>query len=66
VALETKITLNSTFFQITARAIAAYILAPHWGLTGVAYACLFGWIVMLAYEVPCFWKAWRKKAKPTV
>ncbi len=58
-----KITLNSTFFQITARAIAAYILAPHWGLTGVAYACLFGWIVMLAYEVPCFWKTWRKKVK---
>ena len=54
-----KITLNSTFFQIFARAIAAYIFAPHWGMSGIAYACLIGWIVMLAYEVPTFLKVWR-------
>jgi putative MATE family efflux protein len=56
-----KVTLNSTFFQITARAIAAYILAPHFGLSGVAFACLAGWIVMLSYEVPVFRKAWKNK-----
>ncbi len=54
-----KVTLNSTFFQIFARAIAAYIFAPHWGMSGIAYACLIGWIVMLAYEVPTFLKVWR-------
>lgn len=57
---DLKITLNSTFIQIVGRVIAAYFLAPRFGLSGVAFACLIGWIVMLGYEVPFFLKAWKK------
>ncbi len=56
-----KITLNSTFIQIVGRVIAAYLLAPHFGLFGVAFACLVGWIVMLGYEVPVFLRVWKKE-----
>lgn len=55
-----KYTLNSTFIQITGRVVAAYMLAPVFKLRGVAIACLIGWIIMLAYEVPLFSKAWKK------
>lgn len=55
-----KITLNSTFVQIVGRVIAAYLLAPHFGLKGIALACLFGWICMLTYELPRFRKTWKE------
>jgi len=58
-----KVTLNSTFFQIVGRVIAAYLLAPHLGLSGVAFACLAGWIVMLVYEAPLFLNMWRGSQK---
>lgn len=58
-----KVTLNSTFFQIVGRVIAAYLFAPHFGLSGVAFACLVGWIVMLAYEAPLFLNVWRGSQK---
>ncbi|WP_238886605.1 MATE family efflux transporter [Clostridium sp. YIM B02551] len=47
-----KVTLISTFLQISTRVIFSYILAPRMEIVGIAVACLFGWIVMLAYEVP--------------
>jgi Na+-driven multidrug efflux pump len=56
-----RVTLNSTFFQIAARVIAAYFLAPRFGLSGIAFACLVGWIVMLGYEIPVFMKHWKKR-----
>jgi putative MATE family efflux protein len=56
-----KITLNSTFTQIVGRVIAAYLMAPYFGLKGIALACLVGWICMLAYELPRFIKMWKKK-----
>jgi Na+-driven multidrug efflux pump len=49
---DLKITLMSTFVQIVARVIFAYLLAPKFGIVGIALSCLAGWIVMLAYEVP--------------
>ncbi len=49
---DLKITLRSTFIQIVGRVIFAYILAPKFGIVGIALSCLAGWIVMLAYEVP--------------
>ncbi|WP_205461761.1 MATE family efflux transporter [Mangrovibacterium lignilyticum] len=55
-----KITLNATLSQMTGRVIAAYIVAQYWGLRGIALACLFGWICMLAYEMPVFIKSWRR------
>lgn len=34
----------------------AVVLAPRVGLPGIAFACAFGWCVMLAFEVPYyFW-----------
>jgi len=55
-----KITLNSTFTQIVARVIAAYMMAPYFGLKGIALACLVGWILMMAYELTMFIKTWKK------
>ena len=54
-----KITLNSTFTQIVGRVIAAYLLAPYFGLKGIALACLIGWIFMLAYELFIFVRTWK-------
>lgn len=55
-----KITLNSTFVQIVGRVIAAYAMASYFGLKGMAWACLVGWICMLSYELPLFRKAWKE------
>jgi len=55
-----KITLNATFTQIVARVIAAYLMAPYFGLRGIALACLVGWICMLAYELWVFAKTWKE------
>ncbi|WP_010241412.1 MATE family efflux transporter [Clostridium arbusti] len=49
---DLKITLKSTFIQIVGRVVFAYLLAPKFGIVGIALSCLAGWIVMLAYEVP--------------
>lgn len=49
-----KITLLSTLIQISLRVIFVYVLVPHIGMEGVAYASLIGWIFMLAYEVPYY------------
>ncbi len=49
-----KITLISTIIQISFRVIFVYVLVPHIGMKGVAYASLIGWIIMLAYEVPYY------------
>ncbi|MFL0249064.1 MATE family efflux transporter [Clostridium neuense] len=49
---DLKITLRSTFIQMLGRVIFSYILAPKMGIYGIAFSCLGGWIIMLAYEVP--------------
>lgn len=54
-----KITLNSTFTQIVARVISAYLMASYFQLRGIALACLVGWIFMLAYELWVFVKTWK-------
>lgn len=55
-----RITLNSTFAQMLGRVISAYFLAPYFGIKGIALACLVGWICMLSYEYPLFYKSWKK------
>jgi len=55
-----KITLISTIIQILFRVIFVYVLVPHIGMVGVAYASLIGWILMLAYEVPYYFIYKRK------
>ncbi len=55
-----RITLNSTFAQMLGRVIAAYFLAPYFGIKGIALACLVGWIFMLSYESPLFFRTWKQ------
>lgn len=55
-----KITLVSTIIQISFRVIFVYALVPHIGMEGVAYASLMGWIFMLAYEIPYYFRDKRK------
>ena len=61
-------TLIGTCLQAGLRAAAAAVLAPRVGLPGIAFACAFGWCVMLAFEVPYyFWtcREWLPKASPS-
>ncbi|MNC79479.1 Polysaccharide biosynthesis protein [compost metagenome] len=51
-----KITLVSTLIQITTRVIFVLILVPHAGLNGTVYANAIGWTLMLAYEVPYYFR----------
>ncbi len=51
---DLKITLISTFVQILGRVIFAYMLAPYYGIAGIAFSCFAGWIIMLSYEVPSY------------
>lgn len=60
---DLKITLCSTFLQITGRVIFSYILAPKLGIAGIAFSCLLGWIIMLSYEIPVFYRYNKKKNK---
>lgn len=55
-----KITLVSTIIQISFRVIFVYALVPRIGMEGVAYASLIGWLFMLAYEVPYYFRFKRK------
>ncbi|MBK1809839.1 MATE family efflux transporter [Clostridium sp. YIM B02505] len=57
---DLKITLMSTFVQMIGRVIFSYILAPRFGVAGIAVSCGLGWIVMLSYEVPFFVKSIKK------
>lgn len=56
--------LVSTFLQIGSRVVFAAFLIPQFGMTGIAYCCLMGWFVMLAYEWPYFVR--HKKSKFTL
>ena len=53
---DLKVTLRSTFIQMVGRVTFAYLLAPTMGIVGIAFSCLAGWILMLAYEVPVYLK----------
>ncbi|MFT8344164.1 MAG: hypothetical protein ABF652_22375 [Clostridium beijerinckii] len=34
------------------RVTFAYLLAPKFGIVGIALSCFASWIIMLAYELP--------------
>ena len=54
-------TLLGTCLQAGLRALGAAVLAPRMGLTGIAWACAFGWCVMLLYEIPYYLYTCHKK-----
>lgn len=51
-----KITLISTMIQISFRVIFVYVLVPRIGMVGVAYASLIGWLLMLSYQIPYYFR----------
>ncbi|MNP78765.1 hypothetical protein D3C76_1764590 [compost metagenome] len=51
-----KITLVSTLIQISTRVLFVFLLVPHAGLNGTAYANATGWTLMLAYEIPYYFR----------
>lgn len=57
---DVKITVISTTAQIIFRVAFSFILCKRIGVDGAAWACLAGWIAMLAVELPIFFFAWRK------
>lgn len=57
---DIKITVISTTAQIIFRVAFSFILCPMIGVDGAAWACLAGWIAMLAVELPIFFSAWKK------
>ena len=54
-------TVIGTFLQATTRAICAAILAPKFGIVGIAFSCAIGWSLMLLFEVPYYVVTCRKK-----
>ena len=47
-----KVTVICTTAQMIGRVGFSYLLAPKYGIPGIAWACFFGWILMLLVEVP--------------
>lgn len=60
---DVKITVISTTAQIIFRVMFSFLLCPIFGVDGAAWACLAGWIGMLAVELPIFFFAWKKLTK---
>ena len=57
-------TMLGTFIQASIRTVCTYILAPHLGITGIAFSCAIGWTAMLLFEVPYYFVTCRKQALP--
>lgn len=45
-----KITLYCSILQISGRVLVTWLLIPHIGITGIAYACAAGWVAMQALQ----------------
>ena len=54
-------TVIGTFLQATTRAVCAAILAPRFGIVGIAFSCAIGWSLMLLFEVPYYVVTCKKK-----
>lgn len=53
-------TILGTVIQISIRTLCTYLLAPSVGITGIAFACVIGWSVMLMFEIPYYFVTCRK------
>ena len=47
-------TVIGTFLQAATRAACATVLAPKFGIVGIAFSCAIGWSLMLLFEVPYY------------
>ena len=57
-------TVIATFIQASIRTVCTIILAPRIGITGIAFACMIGWSVMLLFEVPYYYITCKKLGLP--
>ena len=54
-------TMVGTFLQAATRAACAAILAPKFGISGIAFSCAIGWSLMLLFEVPYYFVTCKKR-----
>ena len=54
-------TALATLIQTSIRTVSTMFLAPRLGITGIAYACVLGWSVMLLFEVPYYFVTCRRE-----
>lgn len=54
-------TMLGTLLQASTRAACAAILAPRFGISGIAFSCAIGWSLMLLFEVPYYWITCKKR-----
>ena len=54
------LTVASTTVQMLSRAVFALLLAPDYGIAGVAAACGLGWAAMLLFETPFIARLYRR------
>lgn len=54
-------TMLATFLQASIRTVCTCLLAPRFGITGIAFSCAIGWSVMLLFEVPYYFLTCRKQ-----
>ena len=52
-------TAAATLIQTSIRTVSTMFLAPRFGIKGIAFACVFGWSVMLLFEVPYYFATCR-------
>ena len=46
-----KLSALNTFIQASIRTVATFILAPIFGISGIAFSCAIGWSVMLIFMI---------------
>lgn len=49
-----NVTFMATLVQMIGRVVLSFFLAPQLGITGIAYGCFGGWVLMLLFEVPIY------------
>lgn len=57
-------TMVNTFLQASIRTVCAYLLAPRFDITGIAFSCAIGWSVMFACACPYYFYTCRKRGLP--
>ena len=59
---DLKVTLISTILNMSARFLAAWLMVHvmHGGFDRLAWANFFGWVAMLAFQIPMILVRWRK------
>lgn len=54
-------TMAGTLIQTSFRTIFTFILAPRFGILGIAYSCAIGWSLMLLFEIPYYFITVKKR-----